>query len=636
MSFRARLTVFFVVIVVIPMTLMGVLGFELINSAGRSKADARAVGIASTARSVYQTSSREASLEARTVATALAYTPARELASRVRTMLASAGLARVEIHIGGSRTISVGNAHAIAPGIAVVRGSRHHPQRTFVVSEVTATQYADELSGPDTVIVVRSGSTTLGSSEARAARVALPSGVSTVHLGSAPYRVITQRLSSFNGATVHVSVLSSLGATNGSVKDERLLIVGLIVAFLLLLFFFTQLVHRFLQSQVSPFLQAARRLGSGDFSEPVPTVGHDEFAALGDEFNKMSHQLRTRMEELEQERERFRAAVRRIGEAFASALDRDALLELALSAATDATEADAGRVSARRRPSEPLTVSDRTGDLSGLEAAYAEAERRSEESPDGIGTAQADDAYVAAVAIWPRKEGEPIQGVITVSRTGRPFRVDDHELLRSLASRASLALANVDRHDDVSRQAVTDDLTGLASHGLFRARLEDEMRQATRYHHPVAIAMFDIDNFKAVNDTYGHQQGDLVLRRVAEALSQTCREADLAARYGGEEMALILPHTDLEGAHDVAERARLAIQRLTVPRLDDQGYLSVTTSVGVAAGDHGRGETLVAAADAALYAAKRAGKNRTVRAGDAGTATAARELAAAAERPTGE
>src|SRR5579875_3291891 len=147
MSFRARLTVFFVVIVVIPMTLMGVLGFELIGSAGRSKADARAAGIASTARSVYQSYSREASLEARTVAKALAYTPARELPVKVRTLLSSAGLARIEVHLGSVRTISVGSDSAIAPGIAVVPGTRHHPERTFVVSEVTGTQYADELSG---------------------------------------------------------------------------------------------------------------------------------------------------------------------------------------------------------------------------------------------------------------------------------------------------------------------------------------------------------------------------------------------------------------------------------------------------------------------------------------------------------
>jgi diguanylate cyclase (GGDEF)-like protein len=636
MSFRARLTAFFVVIVVIPMTLMGVLGFELIDSAGQSKADARAAGIAGTARSVYESSSRQASLDARTVARALAYTPESELSSQASTMLANSGLARIEIHIGNSKTISVGSADAVAPGIAVVRASGRHSRRTFAVSELTADQYSDQLAGTDTRLVVRTAHATLGASDTRAAGTSLPAGVGVVRLGSDRYRVVTQGLAGFDGTKVNVSVLSALGATSASVRDERMLAAGMIFAFLLLAFFFTQLVSHFLQSQVSHFLQAARRLGSGDFSEPVPTVGHDEFAALGEEFNSMSRQLQSRMDELEQERARFRAAVRRIGEVFASGLDRDVLLELALRTAIDATGAERGRVSARRHASEPLFVSERIGDLAELETAFVEAENWAEANDDGVGTAITGGTYVAAVAIWPREHGEPTHGVITVSREGRPFGEDEHELLRSLASRASLALANVDMHDDVARQAVTDDLTGLASHGLFRARLEDEMRQATRYQHPVAIAMFDIDNFKAVNDTYGHQQGDQVLRRVAEVLRQTCREADLAARYGGEEMALILPHTDLEGAHDLAERARLAIEQMAVPRLDGQGSLSVTTSVGVAAGVRGRGETLVSAADEALYAAKRAGKNRTVRAGDAGAETTARELAAATDRPVGE
>src|SRR5579875_3946915 len=115
MSFRARLTVFFVVIVVIPMTLMGVLGFELIDSAGQSKADARAAGVAATARSVYDSYSREASLDARRVARALAYVPASRLSARAHAMLVSTGLSRIEVLGAGGKTISVGSRDAIAP-----------------------------------------------------------------------------------------------------------------------------------------------------------------------------------------------------------------------------------------------------------------------------------------------------------------------------------------------------------------------------------------------------------------------------------------------------------------------------------------------------------------------------------------
>ena len=129
--------------------------------------------------------------------------------------------------------------------------------------------------------------------------------------------------------------------------------------------------------------------------------------------------------------------------------------------------------------------------------------------------------------------------------------------------------------------------------------------------------MLDIDNFKRVNDTYGHLQGDMVLREVARVLRQSSREIDEPARYGGEEMAVALPQTDMEGAYRFAERVRRRIEALDLALLDGDGVLKVTASFGVASlgtsGGDGK-DALVAAADAALYRAKRSGKNRTVRA----------------------
>jgi diguanylate cyclase (GGDEF)-like protein len=129
--------------------------------------------------------------------------------------------------------------------------------------------------------------------------------------------------------------------------------------------------------------------------------------------------------------------------------------------------------------------------------------------------------------------------------------------------------------------------------------------------------MLDIDDFKQINDTYGHQQGDVVLREVARVLRENARQVDEPARYGGEEMAVALPQTDLDGTYLLAERVRESIASLQIHRLDgDGGHLQVTASFGVAAfPESARGkDRLIAAADAALYAAKRAGKNRTVRA----------------------
>ena len=629
MSFRARLTTFFVLIVVIPMTAMGLLGLALINNSATGKADSRAAGIAVTTAGAYRSASREASLDARAVARALARTSAASFHARAAALLSETGLTRIDAHLGNRTAVSVGARDAIAPGIAVVRAAAHRPRLVVSVSAVTADQFARGLAGDQSAIVVRSGARTLGTSLTDAGGSRLPARRGTVRISGRGYQAITQRFEGFAGSSVDVSALSALSATAQSVNTDRMIAAGFIIGLLLLAFFFTLLLSRSLQAQVTQFLDAARRLGDGDFSSPIPTVGRDEFAALGDEFNAMSTQLRDRLGDLENERARFRAAIRRIGEAFASGLDRDALLALALRTAIDAVEADRGRVSARARPSDPLIDTDHIGSLAGLQTALLEAEHHARDE-GGVGLARSGEVHVAAVSLGAMEGDGPPHGVITVCRDGKPFGPDDLELLRSLAIRATLALANVNMHIDVARQAVTDDLTGLASHGHFQELLETELHGSCRYGYPVAIAMFDIDNFKSVNDTHGHPQGDLVLRRVADALRDTSRDADISARYGGEEMALILPHTDIDGAYEIAERVRTAIAGMAVPRLDHQGWLKVTASVGVAASFDGDRETLVAAADEALYAAKRSGKNRTVRAGSTATESdAARDLARA-------
>jgi diguanylate cyclase (GGDEF)-like protein len=175
---------------------------------------------------------------------------------------------------------------------------------------------------------------------------------------------------------------------------------------------------------------------------------------------------------------------------------------------------------------------------------------------------------------------------------------------------------NVDLHETVQRQAVTDELTGLFNHRRFQEVMTVEVERARRYGHELGLIMLDIDNFKQINDTYGHLQGDLVLREVARVLRQSSREIDEPARYGGEEMAVALPQTDLEGAYQFAERVRRRIEALALPQ-PDGGVLKVTASFGaasLAAIPGADKDALVAAADAALYEAKRNGKNRTERA----------------------
>jgi diguanylate cyclase (GGDEF)-like protein len=616
MSFRARLTTFFVLIVVIPMAAVGFLVFRLIDDSQAGKADARAAGIAATAASSYESASTRASLDARTVARDLARVPKNRLQARARVLACQAGISRIVI-TGGGQTVSVGDRSAIAPDIAVLRAAGTRPQRTIAISELTPAQYGEQLSSAGIAVVVRAGGRTLRSTLPGATHLALPAVHGTVTVGHDRYRVVTQRFDGFDGAHVEVSVLSDLAATSGSVGDDRMLAAIFIAVFLVLAVFFGLLASRALEGQLAGFLDAARRLGGGDFSAPIETTGHDEFAALGEEFNSMSRQLQQRLYQLEQERARVRAGIRRIGEAFASGLDRDALLQLALRTAMDATEAGRGRVLARRSPADPLTEAAHLGPVSGMEGPLGEAEQAALDG-DGIGTASSAGVHVASVRLGEMVPGGAPHGVITVSRDEGPFTDDDRELLRSLAGRATLALANVIMHDDVQRQATTDDLTGLNSHGHFQALLDAEMEEVRRYRYPVGLIM--IDNFKSFNDTYGHLQGDVVLRWVANALRETSRDVDIAARYGGEELVMILPHTDLPGTFEMAERVRLAIEGLQVPRLDGEGSLRVTASVGASSSRDGRKDDLIATADGALYVAKRTGKNRTVQA-EPGTAT---------------
>ena len=202
------------------------------------------------------------------------------------------------------------------------------------------------------------------------------------------------------------------------------------------------------------------------------------------------------------------------------------------------------------------------------------------------------------------------EGVLAVqSRKAGAFTEADERLLGSLALQAAAALANAHLYE----MAMVDGLTGLFVRRYFDARLDEEIERARRYRTPFAVAMLDIDDFKRLNDTHGHLVGDRVLREIAAVVRTHVRGVDTAARYGGEEVALILPGAELVAALGHAERVRRAIAELRVPSGEGGPLLSISASVGIAAyPDSGAvtAEDLLRRADRALYRAKRAGKNR--------------------------
>ncbi len=203
------------------------------------------------------------------------------------------------------------------------------------------------------------------------------------------------------------------------------------------------------------------------------------------------------------------------------------------------------------------------------------------------------------------------EGVIAVQSTRKAaFGVDDERLLGSLALQIAGALQNAHLYE----LAMVDGLTSLFVRRYFDARIEEEVERSKRYGTAFSVIMMDVDDFKHLNDTYGHLVGDRVLRAISNVVKAQMRGVDTAARYGGEEIAVILPRTEMVAAYNLAERIRSAIAELRLTTDEDPPkVLTVTASLGIAAYPESKastGEDLVRNADRALYRAKKTGKNR--------------------------
>jgi diguanylate cyclase (GGDEF)-like protein len=218
-----------------------------------------------------------------------------------------------------------------------------------------------------------------------------------------------------------------------------------------------------------------------------------------------------------------------------------------------------------------------------------------------------ESSFVRSIACIPMIVYSDVIGVINVTnkRDGRLFSDEDVEMLRAVADQAAVAVNKAQLWD----MAVTDSLTGLYVRRYFLRKLQEEIVRAERYGKYLSVIMADLDRFKHINDRFGHDAGDRVLKSLGHFFQASVRDVDVIARYGGEEFVILLPDADKQAAFALAERLRESLGQL---RLEELPRITMSLGVATFPEDGTEIEALVKKADIAMYAAKQAGRNRTV------------------------
>jgi len=563
-SFRFKLAAYFVVLSLLPLAAAWWAFGAIAERSVRSSADARLESGLRAALAAYADELRGAELAARAVARDEGFQRAVRDGdgAGIAAALPSSPAMRVELPSGatvGSLPTSAGTRRVtiVAPGgeTTVVAGV---PIDRALLSRLRA---RSGITGDDRLLLV-------GSTDAA------PGTLGTRSIGGRDYRALAVGLEGRTGQVLVAATPSSELAAERRSFQTRLL-AGLLAA-VLLIGGVAYLAGRSIVGSLGRLSAAANAIAAGRFKERVDVHGNDEFARLGIAFNDMAEQLEQRLVDLEEERRRLRDATGRFGDALANTLDPQQLMRVIVETAVEATHAGGGFVVGTGGPmvhvGDPLAGPDR------MEVPLTAAR----------------ETFGTLVLL------------------GEHFSEEDRISAVSLAGHASVALDNARLHRMVERQALVDGLTGLANRRHLDQELAANLARAERAGGSVSLILADLDDFKQVNDEHGHACGDTVLREFAALMNEVVREGDTAGRWGGEEFALLLPDTALDGAQRVAERLRQALEEQVI--LSPEGEpLRVTVSLGVAAyPDLGGRAELVAAADEALYRAKRAGKNQVV------------------------
>jgi diguanylate cyclase (GGDEF)-like protein len=419
-------------------------------------------------------------------------------------------------------------------------------------------------------------------------------------------------------------VVTQNGGLDSSTTGLFLLILlaGALVAAVLV-----TVVVRGLSQPLTDLTEAAERVVQGDLDTHIAPSDDSEVGRLSEAFNVITADLRQNMSALEKSRADLGVSLKKIGETLTNTHDLDGLLEVVLDTAVVTLQAKAGVV-LYGAPEQMHVVADSGMHEAGLVppagiapgvgvlgrvVTFGESVRgRLGSGPPELEPAETEPGVGNIFAVPLRSMGNVVGVLALYDRVdGRPFDEGDVESLSTLSTQASIAMDNVQLHQEAQRLSTTDALTGLWNFRYLSSSLGREIERANRFERPLAVLMLDIDHFKQVNDQHGHARGDTVLRELAHRVQEQIREVDTFARYGGEEFVVVLPETTVEGATQLAERICVAVRREPF-RAEGEEPLKVTVSVGGAAfPTHGSSAaTLMRAADRALYVAKNDGRDR--------------------------
>lgn len=435
--------------------------------------------------------------------------------------------------------------------------------------------------------------------------------------GSANVSEIQEQLAQFRSANQR-DADSRRHASQRAIQATLLWGILLAVAFAALLLLTAHFVSRRMAESVNQFIQASDRLRQGDFEPALPPVAENEFGVLSRSFLHMAQSLRQDREEL--------AALKRFSEAVTECTSESEVYDHILHALRD-----------RFNPDQVILF-----------------RLRAEE--DFLEAVASLNPLPAEVQEWPVMEGKHSCKAV---RMGRPFRVNDvcteplcpgkfalptkgsyycgpliaggiiigavrlqapvgfwtperESLLESYLGTAASVLSNLRLLQTMSEQANIDLLTGLYNRRFCEDYARKLMAMARRKNTPLGFIMMDLDHFKNMNDIYGHEVGDRILKQFAKTVTQSMRETNLIARFGGEEFVVLLPDTDAKSCQLVAERIRKAVAHMSLPSVKENPIPQITVSLGIAVyPDHGASlEEVLQASDHALYESKRAGRNR--------------------------